>query len=166
MNLIDFECFDPLNKLRAQMDTQKLGNFKLINPEIHLTYLQLESLQLNAMDLQGANIRVLADKTLAYKNSRLWIKLERDPITEIPTNEYHLSNCEHVQQYRQKNLPLIAGSSMLVGGRVCGDCLMELKYQGLDARRGRRQGFMESVVETFSLEEFQSSYPFYPLADE
>lgn len=166
MNLIDFECFDPLNQLRSKMETKKLGNFKLINPEIHLTYVQTEALQNNEMPLTGSQIRLLADKTLAYKNSRLWVKIERDPVTQIPTNEYHLSNCEHVQQYRQKNLPLIAGSSMLVGGRVCGECLMELKYQGLDARRGRRQGFMDSVIETFSLEEFQTSYPFYPIDDE
>lgn len=160
MQLIDFEQFQPLNDARKKMSQTKLGNFRLIDPKKHLTYLQTEALRANNFAIKLSDVRVLSDKTLAYKNNRLWLKLIKNPQTGIVVNEFHLANCEQVQKFRHHKYEVVAGSEMLVAGRVCGECLMELKYQGLDARRGRRQGFMESVVESFNLSEFKQEYDF------
>ena len=158
MKLKSLDDFPGLTELREQMDADELGEFELFDPQRHITYSEREALNLGELSLQSQQLRILKDKTLAFKNTRVWLSWP-----EEINPSYHLAGCDQVQKRRHMKQTLITGSSMEgLNVPICIECLQLLKYQGLDARRGRRLD-SESLQKEFSLTEFQQQYPFYPL---
>lgn len=156
MQLHDFLNDPVLNDLRAKMGTDKLGQFELFDPAKQLTYSEREALAEQGIAIQSNEVRVLKDKTLAYKNSRVWLKFA----------EYHLAHCHKIQQVRHHPQQVLLGTyvwPLHKEHQVCLECLALLQYQGVDARRLRRTEFSEQIGEQFSLAEFAKEYPFYPL---
>lgn len=158
MKLKSLDNFPGLTELREKMGANELGEFELFDPQRHITYSEREALNLGELDLQSQQLRILKDKTLAFKNTRVWLTWPQE-INPI----FHLAACEGLQKHRHKKGQLQAGCLLPEGDLpVCIDCLQLLKYQGLDARRGRRLD-NESIQQSFNLSEFQQQYPFYPL---
>ena len=158
MKLKSLDDFPGLTELREKMGASELGEFELFDPQRHITYSEREALNLGELNLQSQQLRILKDKTLAFKNSRVWLSWseELNPV-------YHLAACQSVQKRRHMKQAFSAGIGFSgVDVPVCVECLQLLKYQGLDARRGRRLD-NETLQREFSLEEFQGQYPFYPL---
>ena len=157
MNLIDFLNDEDFNRLRQQMGTNELGRFELFEPTRQLTWNEREALAEQGLSLVASEIRIVKDKTLAYKNTRVWA---------LSDNAYHLAYCLQMQQLRHHQTPLQAGTHEWPVSRektVCLECLALLQYQGIDVRRLRRTEFSEHVSEHFSLAGFQKEYPFYPV---
>ena len=158
MKLKSLHDFPGLTELRERMGANELGEFELFDPQRHITYSEREALNAGELNLQSQQLRILKDKTLAFKNTRVWLTWHEDILTG-----YHLAACEKVQKHRHMKGELLAGCMEPEGQlAVCVECLQLLKYQGLDARRGRRLD-SETLQREFSLEEFQAQYPFYPL---
>lgn len=156
MQLPDFLEDSSLNALREKMGATKLGTFELFDPNKQLTYSERETLADTGLAIFSQELRVLKDKTLALKNSRVWLK----------EDGYHLALCPKVQQLRLQPNEFQVGTFQWPNSKqhpVCLECLAVLQYQGIDARRLRRLEFAEQISEQFSLAEFQQSYPFYPL---
>jgi len=151
-----FEDFEPFNKLRKKMGADTLGDFELFDPQRQITYSERELLELGEFDVESGRLRVLKDKTIAFKNTRLWL-------TWPDHNNFHLAACEQVQKRRHKKSNFIAGLNQPTDRYVCIDCLQLLKYDGLDARRSRRLDLAETMQKEFKLDDFKQNYPFYPL---
>ena len=73
MKLIDFLQDSQLNLLRRQMGTDDYGNFQLFDPQRQLTYAEREALEQGELHISASLTRALRDKTLALKNSRIWL---------------------------------------------------------------------------------------------
>lgn len=155
MKLDDVLLYPALNELRQQMGTDQLGDFRLFDPQKMLNYSERESLEKAQLRLSAADLKVQKDKTLAYKNSRLWV--EHD-------DKFHLAYCEQMQSVRHRQKTVRCGSEQPSEElEVCLQCLSLLHYEGVDARRIRRNEFTEQVQERFDLDEFKQQFPFYPL---
>jgi hypothetical protein len=154
MKLIDFLQDSQLNLLRRQMGTDDYGNFQLFDPQRQLTYAEREALEQGELHISARLTRALRDKTLALKNSRIWL---------LNDNALHLAHCHQVQHIRNLGQAVRCGTHDWSHGELCLDCLALLNYRGLDARRARRAEFCDPIVQQFSLQEFQQLYPFYPL---
>lgn len=157
MKLHDFLEDAELNALRSKMGAHALGQFELFDPAKQLTYSEREALKTDGLNVTANELRVLKDKTLAYKNSRAWLKHGQ---------HYHLANCPQVQQLRHQSTSLLLGTYLWPVSKdsaLCVECLAVLQYQGIDSRRLRRTEFIEQIRQQFSLAEFQKQYPFYPL---
>lgn len=157
MKITDFFQHEGFNRLRERMQTDEFGHFELFDPERQLTYAEREALDNGMLTAEGQALRILKDKTLAFKNTRIWIFYEQD---------YHLAYCQKVQSLRHHQKILQIGSGALSAKKnegVCLECLSVLQYQGVDARRLRRAEFSEQIREQFSLEQFKQEYPFYPI---
>jgi hypothetical protein len=156
MQIKDFDDFEPFNTLRKKMGAETLGSFELFDPEKQITFSERELLELGNFNVPSNRLRILKDKTFAFKNTRLWLSW--------PDHEsYHLAACDLVQKRRHKKADFIAGLHQPTDQIVCLDCLQLLKFDGLDARRSRRLDLAETVQKEFKLTEFQKDYPFYPL---
>ena len=186
MRLPDFIDFAPFNELREKMGAKELGYFELFDPALHLTGNERSELQRSGLLLPLENIKVLPDKTLAIKNSRVlvyypddgWYRLRR----EYPT--YHLAWCAELESLRSgfpqreylvttrlaeeydlvKIKPGGAVSLLSHGFVVCKHCLHTLRYREYDEFRNRRRGYSQRVLAEFSLQEFYQRYPQYPLS--
>lgn len=157
MKLLDFLEFEQFNQMRKQMNTTALGEFELFDPSKQLTWSEREALEQKGLVIQGADLRPLRDKTLAFKNSRVWLKHDR---------VFHLGYCPQIQQLRLKKANIKVGTYLWQTSKeneVCLDCLAHIQYQGIDHRRLRRPEFIEQIQEQFSLEEFNQEYPPYPI---
>ncbi len=157
MKLPDFLQDPELNRLRQQMGADKPGEFELFDPEKQLTWSEREGLMAGDLPVATHYLRVLKDKTLAYKNSRVWLHDGQD---------YHVAYCQRVQSLRHRETEVLAGTGVFSAAKdqgVCLECLSVLLYQGVDARRLRRAEFSEQIREHFSLQEFWQEYPFYPI---
>jgi hypothetical protein len=152
-----FDDFEPFNSLRKKMGTQKLGSFELFDPQRQITYSEFETLDQGTLEVESSRLRILKDKTIAFKNARLWLSWEGH-------EHYHVAACHHVQKRRHTQSSFVAGLNDTVGKQVCLDCLMLLKFDGLDARRSRRLDLAETIQKEFKLESFKKDYPFYPLS--
>mgnify|MGYP000019045619 CR=1 FL=1 len=151
-----FDDFEPFNQLRKKMGAEKLGSFELFDPQKQITYSERELLELGVFDVASNQLRILKDKTFAFKNARLWLSW--------PEHEnFHLAACDLVQKRRHQKANFIAGLHQPKGQSVCLNCLQLLKFDGLDARRSRRLDLAESIQKDFKLSEFKKDYPFYPL---
>ena len=104
----------------------------------------------------GDSAKILKDKTIAFKNTRLWLSWLNEEV-------FHLAACEHIQKRRHLKGTFIAGLNPLSEKTVCLECLQLLKFDGLDARRSRRLDLAETIQKDFKLADFQKEYPFYPL---
>lgn len=156
MRIKAFNDFEPFNKLRKKMGTDELGSFELFDPQRQITYSERELLELGTFGIESNRLKILKDKTIAFKNTRLWL-------TWPSHEEFHLAACEQVQKRRHLKSSFIAGLNQPADNRVCIECLLLLKYDGLDARRSRRLDLAETIQKEFKLIEFQKEYPFYPL---
>ena len=156
MHIKPFDDFEPFNQLRKKMGTQKLGSFELFDPQRQITYSEREALGLGQFTIESSRLRVLKDKTIAFKNTRLWLSWPEH-------TSYHLAACDLIQKRRHKKSDFIAGLNQPSESAVCLECLQLLKYQGFDARRSRRLDLAETLQKEFKLSEFQNEYPFYPL---
>lgn len=93
MKLPDFRGFESFNELRKKIGTQELGYFELFDPAIHLTGSERSALENSDMLLTADAMKMLPDKNLAIKNSRVlayisdetWYRNHR----EYPT--YHIA---------------------------------------------------------------------------
>lgn len=185
MKIPEFTSFEPFNSLRQKMAANQLGYFELFDPEKHLNGLERSELSSAGRLLTLDQLKILPDKTLAIKNSRVlvyypdenWFRDNR----EYPT--YHVANCSQLEGQR-KNRPeaewlattkisedydLVklrnTGEVNLVshGFAVCKHCLHSLRYKNFDEFRNRRRGHSEKVLNNFSLNSFYKLYPQYPL---
>lgn len=155
MKLDDVLLYPSLNALREQMNTDRLGDFRLFDPQKMLNYGERELLDQAQLRLPAGDVRVLKDKTLAYKNTRLWVEHDQ---------QFHVAYCEQMQGVRHRQKSVRCGSEQPPDELdVCLQCLSLLHYQGVDARRIRRNEFAERVQERFELDDFKQSFPFYPL---
>lgn len=157
MKLPDFLQDEAFNQLRRQMGADDYGKFELFDPARQLTWSEREALAEKGLEVSGNDLRILKDKTLAYKNSRVWVQYE---------GIYHLAYCPTMQSLRHHKPTLQCGTASWRAskdGGVCLECLAVLQYQGIDARRLRRMEFIEQIREQFSLDEFCRDYPFYPI---
>lgn len=156
MQLYDFLSDPAFNELRHKMGTDQLGQFELFDPAKQLTYSEREALAEQGLEIPANELRILKDKTLALKNSRVWLKHD----------DYHLAYCPQVQQLRHRSQLALLGTyewPQHKEHQVCLECLALLQYQGVDARRLRRTEFSGQISEHFDLAEFTQNYPFYPL---
>ena len=156
MRITSFDEFEPFNQLRKKMGTEKLGSFELFDPQRQITYSERELLEAGIFDVESGRLRILKDKTIAFKNARLWL-------TWSDHEDFHLAACEKIQKRRHLKANFIAGLHSIDDKSVCLDCLQLLKFDGLDARRSRRLDLAETMQKEFKLTEFQKDYPFYPL---
>jgi hypothetical protein len=186
MELADFTEFEAFNELREKMGTDKLGYFELFDPVVHLTGEERSELASDGRLLNLDAVKVLPDKTLAIKNSRVliynpdenWYRSRR----EYPT--YHLAHCAVIEEIK-KELPeqefiattRLADDYKLLkirpsgdvnvvehGFVVCKQCLHTLRYKDYDEYRNRRRGYSQKVLSEFSLTEFYQLYQQYPLS--
>lgn len=156
MKIKSFDDFEPFNALRKKMGTEALGSFELFDLQYQITYSERELLDLGTFIIESARLRVLKDKTIAFKNTRLWLSWAEH-------ENFHLAACEKVQRRRHSKANFITGSNQVHEKNVCLDCLQLLKFDGLDARRSRRLDLAETMQKEFDLVEFKKDYPFYPL---
>lgn len=188
MHLPDFTQFAPFNDLRARMGADQLGYFELFDPRLHLTGAERSELARGGRLLAPDQLRVLADRTLAIKNSRVlaydpdeaWYRSRR----EYPT--YHLAWCavldalvrEHPgrevlatthidDEYDLLRIDAEKGVRMVRHGFVvCRQCLHTLRYRDYDEYRNRRRGYSQQVLADFKLSVFYQQYRQYPLSFE
>ena len=100
MELMDFTEFEPFNDLRRKMGTDRLGYFELFDPAIHLTGSERSELENVGRLVKPNELRILPDKTLAIKNSRVlaynpdesWYRNHR----QYPT--YHVAFCSQLEE--------------------------------------------------------------------
>lgn len=186
MKLPDFRDFQSFNELREKIGTEQFGYFELFDPAIHLTGAERSALENPGMLLKADGMRVLPDKTLAIKNSRVlayipdetWYRGHR----EYPT--YHLAWCSQLEEQSAEHSALeylvttkisddykllkIRGSGEVSlsehGLVVCKHCLHTLRYRDYDEFRNRRRGYSQKVLNEFSLKSFYRFYQQYPLS--
>jgi hypothetical protein len=150
-----FDDFEPFNTLRKKMGADTLGSFELFDPQKQITYSERELLESGVFEIGSARLKILKDKTIAFKNTRLWLSW--------PEHEnFHLAACDLVQKRRHQKSSFIAGLQQPIDSRVCLNCLQLLKFEGFDARRSRRLDLAETIQKEFKLADFQKEYPFYP----
>ena len=106
MKLYDFFADPDLNRLRQQMEADELGDFHLFDPHKQLTYQEREALELGQLSIHSNDLRVLKDKTLAFKNSRVWVLHEE---------HLHLASCRLVQRLRHQPKDLLCGTAETYG---------------------------------------------------
>lgn len=153
MQLADFLEFEPFNRMRAAMGTEKLGYFELFDPRVHLTGEERSLIERQGLTLPAAEVGRLLDHTLCYKNSRV-VLLDRQC--------FHLSHCDALSASDEVT---IATSLQPFGSvqSVCSSCLQLLGYQGYDAQKARKEGYNARVLAGFSLPAFWRDYPPYPI---
>lgn len=158
MQLIDFLQNTEFNRLRMQMGAPELGHFELFDASRQLTLSEREALAQSGLSIAANDLKVLKDKTLAFKNSRVWLKGSR---------HYHLAYCQDAQELRHRSAMLPVGTAAWPAQKetgVCLACLALLQYQGVDSRRLRRPEYCEQISKDFSLQEFGRHYTFYPVS--
>lgn len=154
MELIDFLKDEKLNELRQKMEALEYGHFVSFDPERHLMQSELELLS-EGIEMDISDVHRQPDRTLSYKNSRVWI---------ISGGELHLANCEKVKKLRNAEARVVISNQYIPKDLpVCPQCLLELQYQGLDTRRMRRVDYIEQLVKEFSMDEYYKRYPIHPL---
>lgn len=186
MKLLDFRQFEPFNRLREKIGTDEFGYFELFDPARHLIGSERSELESPGILRKPEAIRVLPDKTLAIKNSRVlayipdegWYRTHR----EYPA--YHLAMCsklegllrDHPRQELLVTTKLSDEYSLLKirpsgevsvsanGFVVCKHCLHTLRYRDYDEFRNRRRGYSQKVLNDFKLQDFYRFYQQYPLS--
>lgn len=153
MNLTDFLNFEPFNEMRDKMGADRLGQFELFDPDVHLTGDERSVLARQGMAIERQRIGRLLDFTLSYKNTRV-VLVER--------NRLHIAHCPELPE----GDPVTIATSLRPFDhppRVCPACLQHLTFKGYDETKARKERYNASVLDRFSLEEFWKEYPPYPL---
>lgn len=167
MQLPDFLEFEPFNRLRAKMGAENLGEFDFFDPVHHLCSEELEQLQRDAITIDVASVRVLADQTLAYKNARVVLYFSNQGSS---TDVYHLADCVQVKQYRQSSInrgdiTYCESGALPQFRNICTECLQKIHYRNYDAQRNRHRDYSQRIVDSFSLREYFTEFPSYPLRE-
>lgn len=186
MELQDFTEFEAFNTLRKKMGTDRLGYFELFDPAIHLTGQERSQLESPGLLMKPEAMKVLPDKTLAIKNSRVlafvpsenWFRDRR----EYPA--YHVAMCSELEELKREHpeqevmvttrlsddyelMKLRSGGDMELvnhGFVVCKNCLHTLRYKDFDLYRNRKRGYSQKVLSNFNLRDFYRLYQQYPLS--
>jgi len=186
VELMDFTEFEAFNTLREKMGTDRLGYFELFDPAIHLTGQERSQLENPGLLMKPEAIKVLPDKTLAIKNSRVlayvpienWFRDRR----EYPA--YHVAMCSELEELKREHpeqevtvttrlsddyelMKLRPGGDMSMvnhGFVVCKNCLHALRYKDFDLYRNRKRGYSQKVLGDFNLRDFYRLYQQYPLS--
>ncbi|MGB1092653.1 MAG: hypothetical protein ACPGYX_11045 [Oceanobacter sp.] len=150
MKLPDFSCDQKFALLRQLMDAKTDGQFLLFDSSRHVSFQEQQLLENEGLELRANLLRPLQDETLAYKNRRVWV------VELSGSNLYHLAECVHT------HVTIRAGCSNnpVVTAAICLDCLAQLRFDGMDARRLRRQEYAEQVQKQFDLDRFWTEYPY------
>lgn len=163
MKLPDFRDFAPFNDLRQRMGGAALGHFALFDPATQLARAELEALAGAGITVAAAQLQVLADATLAFKNARV--------LVADAAALYHLAACAALRPQLsaaaalQVCTPLAAALPALLRDRaVCPACLAHLHIQGAGhGRQQRRQHLQADAQRQFVLADWCRRYPPYPL---
>lgn len=186
MELLDFTEFEAFNRLREKMGTDRLGYFELFDPAIHLTGQERSQLESPGLLMKPESVKVLPDKTLAIKNSRVlayvpsenWFRDRR----EYPA--YHVAMCTALEELKREHpeqevmvttrlsddyelVKLRPGGELSMvnhGFVVCKNCLHALRYKDFDLYRNRKRGYSQKVLGDFNLRDFYRLYQQYPLS--
>jgi len=186
MELLDFTEFEAFNRLREKMGTDRLGYFELFDPVIHLTGQERSQLESPGLLMKPESVKVLPDKTLAIKNSRVlayvpsenWFRDRR----EYPA--YHVAMCTELEELKREHpeqevmvttrlsddyelVKLRPGGELSMvnhGFVVCKNCLHALRYKDFDLYRNRKRGYSQKVLGDFNLRDFYRLYQQYPLS--
>lgn len=186
MELLDFTEFEAFNRLREKMGTDRLGYFELFDPAIHLTGQERSQLESPGLLMKPESVKVLPDKTLAIKNSRVlayvpsenWFRDRR----EYPA--YHVAMCTELEELKREHpeqevmvttrladdyelVKLRPGGELSMvnhGFVVCKNCLHALRYKDFDLYRNRKRGYSQKVLGDFNLRDFYRLYQQYPLS--
>jgi len=153
MKLYDFRECAEFNQLREQMGAHEYGHFTEFDPDHQLTYGEREQMAASGMQVGAGDIRILRDRTIALKNSRVWV---------ADGERFHVAGCPELAQLRHDQLLMVSTRDPGKQLHICAECLAELKYLGLDARRSRRMS--DQLDELFSMSQFRDDYPFYPVS--
>ena len=186
MELQDFTEFEAFNTLREKMGTDRLGYFELFDPAIHLTGQERSQLESPGLLMNPGAVKVLPDKTLAIKNSRVlvyvpsenWFRDRR----EYPA--YHVAMCSELEELKREHpeqevmvttrlsddfelMKLRSGGDLELvdhGFVICKNCLHALRYKDFDLYRNRKRGYSQKVLSDFNLRDFYRLYQQYPLS--
>jgi hypothetical protein len=155
MKLPDFLEFEPFNRLRTEMNAEKLGYFELFDPNYHLTGGERSELDRHGLTVNEELVSQLLDFTLVYKNTRVCL---------LDDQSYHIAACKSLSfmpQYR------IVTSVKSIGKKlsVCRNCLQLLQYKGYDDVKARKEAYSIQVFEQFTLDDFWSQYHLYPVSE-
>jgi len=169
VKLPDFLEFEPFNDIRRRMEAETLGDFVFFDPRLNLTGLERSSLAREGLNIDDQDLRVGEDFTLIYKDSRVVMFCTEPQL--LTDRYYHLAGCELVEQLRQTDLSQSAWQlrtkepTVNAGEyQVCSGCLQRLRYQNYDQYRHRHRSYSDRVLESFSLDQFFSQYPMYPVS--
>jgi hypothetical protein len=152
MKLYNFLEESEFNALKHRMGADGYGHFVEFDPEHQLTFGERDQLARGVLIALPGQLRILPDRTLALKNSRVWIEGE---------GQIHLAACAELHRLRDADSINASTRDPEKTLSICPDCLAELKYLGLDGRKSRR--LSEQLDELFSMERFRQDYPFYPV---
>lgn len=159
MELPDFREFEAFNTLRERMGADRLGYFEAFDPARHLTGEARLQLQTEGIPVTPSDLWHLGDHTLAYRNSRVAL---------LTDNRMHVTRCRNAAQFEQgrvvstdEAVEHLSGAGH--GFAACSDCLHQLRFQGLDLTKERRQRHNEDLLRRFRLADFFVEYPDYPL---
>lgn len=152
MKLFDFRDDIAFNQLKEEMGAAEAGSFVPFDPEYQLTYGEREALAQASVEVSAGAVRLLRDRTIALKNSRVWVE---------GGGMIHIANCADLIQLRSQLRIMVSTRNPDKTLSICPECLAELKYLGLDGRKSRR--LSEQLNELFSMEQFRQDYPFYPV---
>ena len=155
MKLFDFRDDIAFNQLKEEMGAAEAGSFVPFDPEHQLTYGEREALAQASIEVSAGAVRLLRDRTIALKNSRVWVE---------GGGMIHIANCADLIQLRSQLRIMVSTRNPDKTLSICPECLAELKYLGLDGRKSRR--LSEQLNELFSMEQFRQDYPFYPVQGE
>ncbi|GAB1256915.1 hypothetical protein NBRC116494_14170 [Aurantivibrio plasticivorans] len=165
MKFPDFLEFEPFNQIRQTMGATKLGAFEFFDAKVQLSAYERMALQ-KGLVIAASELRVLPDKTLAWKNARvIAMAVEGQPTV----TQYHLAGCEIFDEIAGGVTSLTVAtdaphtSDSVV--QVCEQCLHTLNYSGFDAVRARHQRYAQHVLQTFKLSEYFKAYPSYPITE-
>ncbi|SIS75939.1 hypothetical protein SAMN05421686_104149 [Thalassolituus maritimus] len=152
MKLYNFLEASEFNALKHRMGADGYGHFVEFDPEHQLTFGERDQLARGVLMALPGQLRILPDRTLALKNSRVWIEGE---------GQIHLAACHELHRLRDADSIKASTRDPEKTFSICPDCLAELKYLGLDGRKSRR--LSEQLDELFSMARFRQDYPFYPV---
>lgn len=160
MNFPDFFSFEPFNQLRLAMGASQLGHFTFFDPKHHVSAEEKRQFADSGLITSAANVRVLEDRTLAYKNARvLLVNMSKESAEQI----FHVAGCNELRQIESD--VLLANQVANPHLKVCKHCLQVLRYEGYDAVRNRHIHYSERVYESFEVGSFFDKYPHYPISN-
>jgi len=152
MKLYNFLDEAGFNQLKQKMGAEGYGHFVEFDPEHQLTFGERDQLAKGVLEAPPGQLRILPDRTLALKNSRVWVEGE---------GQIHLAACADLHRLRDAEIVMASTRDPEKTLSICPECLAELKYLGLDGRKSRR--LSDQLDELFSMQRFREDYPFYPV---